>query len=91
MKYILMLLTVCFLIQTDADAQSRKKNNYRKSHARRHHTYYRTHNTSMKSDDVRPSPYKGDNTPSNDGPKKNQTRNLNSNSGQPLPPNNGGR
>ena len=49
----------------------------------------------MNGTDGHPSPNNGDNTPSNDGERRNKERNKNyngannMNGGQPLPPNNG--
>ncbi len=98
MKYSLLLAAILLVWSADLSAQHVKKmtpqSRHRKAmHRRSAHSmhakhYSRSHSTGMAEP---PSPYHGDNTPINDGVKKNKQRNLNYNSGQPLPPSNGGR
>jgi len=99
MKHFLLAVALLAGLQMDAVAQHYKKmtpqRTHRKAtHRRAHHrvsqrhTYSRTHRVTQTE---APSPYKGQNSPVNDGVRKNQQRNLNYNSGQPLPPSNGGR
>jgi hypothetical protein len=99
MKHIFLAIALLIGLQIDATAQHIKKmqpqRSHRKAtHRRAHHgvnrhTYYRSHHAVTQA--PAPSPYHGDNTPANDGIRKNKNRNLNYNSGQPLPPSNGGR
>lgn len=93
MKYLVLLLVLLTCLQTDASAQRSRK--YHRHHRRGHyarqrpmrHTFYRTHDPHATTH--QPSPYKGDNTPINDGQQKNKHRNMNYNTGQPLPSNTG--
>ena len=92
MKYIVATLIFLLCFQFDSGAQSRRNTRHKKYSHRHHrhrpatrHTYYRTHNRPVEP----PSVYKGDNTPVNDGQRKNKNRNLNYNTGQPLPASNG--
>jgi len=97
MKHFLLAIILLFAFQADVAAQhfkrmtpqrSHRKNHHRRSHHRAHrsHTYHRTHAVTQAE---APSPYKGDNTPINDGQRKNKQRNLNYNTGQALPASNG--
>lgn len=92
MRYLIVTLLFLAVFQQEAQAQHRKRSRYhqRRSthHVRKHqrHTYYRTHTVAQPQ---APSPYRGENTPINDGQKKNKHRNMNYNTGQPLPSNNG--
>jgi hypothetical protein len=93
MKYLIATLALLICFQADISAQ-RRHSKHRRTHHRTHRshhrvhrekTYYRTHNGPVQQ----PSAYKGDNTPINDGQKKNKNRNMNYNSGQPLPSSSG--
>jgi len=98
MKRLLLILCALGLMISSAEAGTGKKR--KRVHHKRttHHapvkrTYY-GRNTSYKfkeTDAGRPSPYKGDKVPENDGQRKNMERNLNYGNSQPLPPNDGGR
>lgn len=59
-------------------------------HTTHHHrgTSYTHHNIKVQNDAM-DNPYHGRNSKQNDGVKKNEHRNMNYNTGQPLPPNNG--
>ncbi len=78
MKKTLLTLTALVLIVASADAKGVKK-----THRKAKPTYYvkgdgtyskRGHGA--QTDATRPSPYKGDRVPENDGQKKNKERNL---------------
>ena len=90
MKFLIATLALIIGLQADAMAQHRRSSHHRKvqRHHSRHHgrTFYRTHSAHSAE---APSPYHGDNTPINDGQKKNKHRNMNYNTGQPVPSNNG--
>jgi hypothetical protein len=85
------------ILATSADAAVKKRKASHHKRSTRHSPArgaYSGRNTSYKfkqTDAGRPSPYKGDNVPENDGQQKNKTRNLNYGNSQPLPPNDGGR
>lgn len=92
MKFLTITLLAAFTLSTTADAHKTGKKHYHKKSAAHKRTYYSGHDehTSFKTGDAgRPSPYKGDNVPENDGVKKNEERNKNYQTNQPLPPNNG--
>lgn len=91
MKKIILACTAFMLLFSTADA---KKKVAHKKKPKAKTTYYvngdGTYSTTGHTDATRPSAYKGDRVPENDGQKKNKERNLNYNSGQPLPSNAGG-
>ena len=93
MKTILLAFAALMLF-TPADAANKKSP--RKKQVTKHKpTYYYNSDGTLSStpggnaDAKRPSSYKGDNVPENDGQKKNEQRNMNYNSGQALPASNG--
>jgi hypothetical protein len=97
MKHVLLLAFSFSLLIQVADGQTAAtKRTKSKKHTSKP-TYYHNSDGSVSdrpqkkptSDAKRPSAYKGDNVPENDGPKKNEQRNINYNSGQPLPSNSG--
>lgn len=103
MKYLFLVFALLFGLQADVLAQhvSRRapQRTYRKSthrpraHHRTYHrrprrsTYDRAYNGASQQQE--PSAYRGNNTPINDGQRKNKQRNLNYNTNQPLPASNG--
>ena len=98
MKKLLLSLLACLLIFTYGDAgavpKAKKGKGARKTarHRRAKPTYYYNSDGTLSDkpgDARRPSAYKGDNVPENDGHRKNVQRNINYNSGQPLPSNSG--
>lgn len=96
MRKILLAVVALLMLAPGTEAKTTKK--VYKKKARRHTaakpTYYYNSDGTLSTtpaDAQRPSPYNGDRVPENDGVKKNQQRNLNYNSGQALPPNNGNR
>ena len=92
MKKLLLAFTALLLFHMPAGAEAKKKSSHRKAAKAKPTYYYNNSDGTMsqgKPDAQRPSAYKGDHVPENDGPKKNGQRNLNYNSGQPLPSNSG--
>ena len=89
MKKIIFAAAAISMLSAAATAQDIKRSNrkYRKHKP----VYYYNGNVTgrVQTDSTRPSPYKGDKVPENDGVKKNMNRNMNYNSGQPLPSNSG--
>ncbi len=90
MKKLLLATTALLFLCSAADAKGKKTT--RKATHKTKPTYYvngdGTYSNSPNataSDAKRPSPYKGQNVPENDGQKKNKERNLNYNNGQPMP------
>ena len=88
MKNIILAIAALTLLQTSALAQGSRRHHKK---YRGHHktTYYYDRNRPVQTDATRPSAYKGDKVPENDGVKKNKQRNLNYNNGQPMPSNSG--
>lgn len=97
MNRLILLLGALMILTASADASVKKRKTVHRKHTTRHAPARRTshaRNTSYRfrqTDAGRPSPYKGDNVPENDGQRKNKQRNMNYGNGQPLPPNDGGR
>jgi hypothetical protein len=100
MKQLIILLALIIGLQADTFAQHYKRmqpvRKHRKAPRHRSHrrVYYRSSRHTADRAAVRreePSPYRGDNTPINDGQRKNKQRNLNYNTNQALPPSTGGR
>lgn len=97
MKHTLLILAAFLLILPTADAQKNtsKQTKHKKTSSKP--TYYYNSDGTLSDkpqktqtpDSKRPSAYKGDDVPANDGQKKNQQRNMNYNSGQPLPSSSG--
>lgn len=93
MKKLLLATTALLLLCSAADAKGKKTSRKATHHkAKAKPTYYvngdGTYSNSPNaaaSDAKRPSPYKGQNVPENDGQKKNKERNLNYNNGQSMP------
>jgi hypothetical protein len=95
MRKILLAIAALLMLQMSTDAQTVNKS-HRRHHKHKPTYYYNNSDGSLStkpnaatSDARRPSAYKGDRVPENDGQKKNKQRNINYNSGQPLPANNG--
>ncbi len=89
MKKLLLVATAFMLLCTGADAKGAKKTARKSSHKKEKPTYYvngdGTYSTSPAATDAtRPSPYKGNKVPENDGVKKNKERNLNYTSQPPA-------
>jgi hypothetical protein len=101
MKQFIILLALLIGLQVDGFAQHYKRmqpvrKHPKASHHRRHHkakarhrAYYRRTTRTVRQ--RAPSSYRGDNTPVNDGQRKNVQRNMNYNTNQPLPPSTGRR
>ena len=97
MKHTLLLLLSFLLLIPFADGQTATtKRTKSKKHNTKPTYYYNSDGTlsdkpqeNATPDAKRPSAYKGDNVPENDGQKKNEQRNINYNSGQPLPSSSG--
>jgi len=97
MKKILLMLSVFLVFAGIAEAQTprAKSKKYRKHNSKP--TYYYNSDGTLSDKPAgaatstkRPSAYKGDNVPENDGQKKNEQRNINyNNSSQPLPSSSG--
>jgi len=96
-KLLLFLLAFGFTY-----AQAQEHHMAPKHHSHRHHTqlrrHHRPHHKSSYTrhnikvnNDAMDNPYHGKNSRQNDGVKKNDHRNMNYNSGQPLPPSDGGK
>lgn len=97
-KFILLAgaLFICLdtplMAQTERTSRTKKRTHNRSTKhrpAKKVMYYNQKTKPPVSADESRPSPYKGDETRSNDGVKKNEHRNMNYNSGQPLPANNG--
>ena len=96
---IAALLTAFTLSAATADAQTpprksmkHRSHNYSRHHKRTGKVHYYGHDQHVQfkqGDEGRPNAYHGDNVPENDGVQKNEQRNVNYQSGQPLPPNTG--
>jgi hypothetical protein len=97
MNRLILVVSALLILMPAADAVAKKHKTGHHKRTARHAPVKRTYygrNTSYKfkqTDAGRPSPYKGDNVPENDGQRKNKERNLNYGNSQPLPPNDGGR
>ncbi len=94
MKKFLLLMLACLFVFQYADAQkTRRKHVKYKKHNEKPTYYYNKDGTlsdkPLSADASRPSPYQGDKVRENDGPKKNEHRNINTNSSQPLPSSSG--
>ena len=96
MKHTLLALIACLLVLPFADAQKTTTKQTKSKKQDEKPTYYYNNDGTMtekseekKTDAKRPSAYKGDNVPENDGQKKNQQRNMNYNSSQPMPSSSG--
>ena len=93
MKKTFLAIIALLVLQIPAGAEAKKKSTHKKAHAKGKPTYYYNNSDGTlsqgKTDEQRPSAYKGDRVPENDGVKKNAQRNLNYNNGQALPANNG--
>lgn len=90
MKYLVILLVLLVCLPSDNASAQRSRKYHRHHRSMRHparHKFYRTHDPHATMHQA--SPYKGDNTPINDGQRKNKQRNMNYNTGQPLPSNTG--
>jgi hypothetical protein len=88
MRIILVAVATLAMFCTDASGQTIKRTN-RKYRKHKPVYYNSNHRTQVQTDATRPSPYKGDKVPENDGVKKNAQRNINYNNGQPMPSNSG--
>lgn len=92
-KILLFLMAFSF---TYAQAQERHTTSHtthhhytrHRKHTTHHHGSYTHHNIKVQNDAM-DNPYHGKNSRQNDGVKKNEHRNMNYNSGQPLPPSDG--
>lgn len=96
MSKIVLVLAALLMLHVEADAKTTKKVHKKATHKHvgsSKPTYYYNNSDGTisqgKPDERRPSAYKGDRVPENDGAKKNQQRNLNYNTGQALPASNG--
>jgi len=93
-KLLLFLMAFGF---TYAQAQehhtTRHTTHHRYTKHRRHTTHHRSssyaHHNIKVNNDAMDNPYHGKNSRQNDGVKKNDHRNMNYNSGQPLPSSDG--
>jgi hypothetical protein len=94
MKKLLPAILACLLICPNADAGGKRKGAQKKVRKAKPTYYYNRDGTITEQPapvtaTKKPSAYKGDDVPENDGQQKNAARNINYNSSQPLPANNG--
>lgn len=97
-KLLLFLLAFGFTYAQAQEHHMAPKHNSHHHHRSRHRQHSMSHHRSAYSrhnikvnNDAMDNPYHGKNSRQNDGAKKNDHRNMNYNTGQPLPPSDGSK